>query len=248
MFLLPLAMAFGFTFGLFTAYVAQYRTPCGNNTFRHRLAHISGTHTLSVCWAGIGRMVGEGMSEGLRKGSEHMSEIITYEGVNYREVDRKAMVGDLITYDFEGIRNVIPRKVIEVTHEVARFKPYFDVKEFDEVDGYAHYAYRVLEEIAEPQPEVTDLIANLGRRVHELEGADAVNSPAHYKRGDLETIDIIAHITAGYDDPFVAYCVGNAVKYEDRAPYKHDSPAECLRKAAWYLTKAADHIESKGAS
>lgn len=73
---------------------------------------------------------------------------------------------------------------------------------------------------------------------------DAVNSPSHYKRGEYETIDIIEHITAGYSDPFVAYCVGSTVKYVDRAPFKHDSPAECLRKAAWYLTRAADHIEA----
>lgn len=73
---------------------------------------------------------------------------------------------------------------------------------------------------------------------------DAVNSPQHYKRGKYETIEVIEHITAGYDYPFVAYCVGNAVKYLDRAPYKHDSPAECLRKAAWYITRAAEHTEA----
>lgn len=71
---------------------------------------------------------------------------------------------------------------------------------------------------------------------------DVVNSPQHYKRGKFETIEVIEHITAGYDVPFVAYCVGNAVKYIDRAPYKHESPEECLRKAAWYLTRAADSV------
>lgn len=77
---------------------------------------------------------------------------------------------------------------------------------------------------------------------------DNVNSPQHYTRGDLETIDVIEHIVAGYADPFVSYCVGNAVKYEDRAPFKHGSPAEDLRKAAWYLSRAADHLDGKGAN
>lgn len=128
--------------------------------------------------------------------------------------------------------------------------------------------FELVAEESEPQPDVHALLANLGRRIHEVETAlapksfeerclaeleaheaslekadDAVN-PAHYKRGKYETIDVIEHITAGYDDPFVAYCVGNAVKYADRAPYKHDSPAECLRKAAWYLTRAAEHVEA----
>nr|WP_255723596.1 DUF3310 domain-containing protein [Sporosarcina sp. ACRSL] len=98
--------------------------------------------------------------------------------------------------------------------------------------------------VTEPQPDVTDLIANLGRRVHELE-SDAVNHPQHYTRGKFETIEVIEHMTQGYADPFVAYCVGNTTKYIDRAPYKHGSPAEDLRKAAWYLTRAADHIEGQ---
>lgn len=73
--------------------------------------------------------------------------------------------------------------------------------------------------------------------------ADAVNSPPHYTQGKHEVIDIIEFITEGYDDSFVGYCVGNTVKYVARAPFKHGSPAEDLRKAAWYLTKAADYIE-----
>lgn len=67
---------------------------------------------------------------------------------------------------------------------------------------------------------------------------DAVEHPSHYNAGKYETIDVIEHITEGYEDPFVAYCLGNVVKYIDRAPFKHDSPEQCMRKAAWYLDKA----------
>lgn len=106
-------------------------------------------------------------------------------------------------------------------------------------------------------PELTDLLANISRRLYEVEeslkpsepsgantqaeSVDNVNSPQHYRHGRFETIEIIEDITKKYDDGFVAYCVGNAVKYIDRAPFKHGSPAEDLRKAAWYLTRAADY-------
>ena len=105
-------------------------------------------------------------------------------------------------------------------------------------------------------PELADLLANMSRRLYEVEQAikpseaqedepsDNVNHPSHYTKGKHETIDIIEHITSGYADPFVAYCVGNTTKYIDRAPYKHGSPSEDLRKAAWYLTKAADYLDA----
>lgn len=71
---------------------------------------------------------------------------------------------------------------------------------------------------------------------------DAVEHPPHYNAGKYETIDVIEHITEGYEDPFVAYCLGNVVKYIDRAPFKHDSPEQCMRKAAWYLDKAIEKL------
>lgn len=63
----------------------------------------------------------------------------------YIEVDRKAEVGDLIVYHFEGESDGIARKVIEVTDEVARFDEYYDENDGTTVFGYAHEAYRVLE-------------------------------------------------------------------------------------------------------
>lgn len=64
---------------------------------------------------------------------------------------------------------------------------------------------------------------------------DMVNHPAHYKQGRFETIELIEEITKGYKDGYVAYCVGNALKYLARAPFKHESPEEDLSKAKKYL-------------
>lgn len=172
-------------------------------------------------------------------------------------------VGERVRY--LGVSDVFDDLTVGKEYEVRRvdsneYSEYFEI--IDDVKDEAYFyadGFHFFELVSEPQPDVHALLANLGRRIHEVETAlapipteedgpaeatDAVN-PAHYKRGKYETIDVIEHITAGYDDPFVAYCVGNAVKYADRAPYKHDSPAECLRKAAWYLTRAADHVDKQ---
>jgi len=75
--------------------------------------------------------------------------------------------------------------------------------------------------------------------------SDAVNSPDHYKRGKFETIEVIEEITQGYADGFVAHCAGTAIKYIARAPYKHDTPLEDLRKSAKYLEFAIKRLEAK---
>jgi len=81
---------------------------------------------------------------------------------------------------------------------------------------------------------------------HEYNGlseeADAVNSPTHYTQGKFETIEIIEEITKGYSDGYVAYCVGNTLKYLARAPHKHAEPTEDLRKASKYLEFAIGRL------
>lgn len=71
---------------------------------------------------------------------------------------------------------------------------------------------------------------------------DTVNSPAHYTNAKFETIEIIEEITQGYEDGYVAYLVGNTLKYLARAPYKHEEPTEDLRKAAKYVAFAIEHL------
>lgn len=77
------------------------------------------------------------------------------------------------------------------------------------------------------------------------EPQDAVNSPNHYTQGKFETIEIIEQITSGYDDGFTAHCIGTATKYIARAPFKHDTPLEDLRKAAKYLEFAIERLDAK---
>lgn len=182
-----------------------------------------------------------------------MVKTITHEGVTYEIIEGVAKPGDLIYYCVDGGDVVGVSRVAEDGYEIDDF--------YTEDETYVWVSYGDSYEVIEKAPDVTDIIANLARRVSELETHlapkeceespareskyDAVNSPQHYTRGKYETIDVIEHITQGYGDPFVAYCVGNTIKYADRAPYKHGSPAEDLRKAAWYLTRAADHVEGK---
>lgn len=149
-----------------------------------------------------------------------------------------------------------------------------DTKE--EESGIGEENFDMFELVTEPteappvvaSPSVIELLSNLALRLTkvedkigndvlnpkeadgtptQLESVDNVNSPQHYRHGRFETIELIEGIAKKYDDGFVAYCVGNAVKYVDRAPFKHGSPSEDLRKAAWYLTRAAEHMDEKGA-
>lgn len=74
---------------------------------------------------------------------------------------------------------------------------------------------------------------------------DIVNNPSHYNSGNIETIDLIKEVVSGYDDSFVAHCVGTATKYVSRAPFKHDDNTIDLKKAVAYLNFAIKHLESK---
>jgi hypothetical protein len=66
---------------------------------------------------------------------------------------------------------------------------------------------------------------------------DLVNSPPHYRQGDIECIDAIR--SALTDEEFRGYVKGNAIKYLWRE--KHKGGDEDLKKAAWYLSR----IETK---
>lgn len=60
---------------------------------------------------------------------------------------------------------------------------------------------------------------------------DAVNHPAHYTEGGVETIDYIkSKLTP---DEFRGYIKGNVLKYISRENGKGGN--EDLKKAAWYL-------------
>ena len=61
---------------------------------------------------------------------------------------------------------------------------------------------------------------------------DMVNSPAHYNKANIETIDMIKSVTG---DGFETYLQGNILKYICR--YKYKNGVEDLKKAKWYLNR-----------
>ena len=61
---------------------------------------------------------------------------------------------------------------------------------------------------------------------------DMVNSPAHYNKENIETIDMIESVTG---DGFEAYLQCNILKYICR--YKYKNGVEDLKKAKWYLNR-----------
>ena len=65
-----------------------------------------------------------------------------------------------------------------------------------------------------------------------VELEDMVNSPAHYNKANIETIDMIESVTG---DGFEAYLQGNILKYICR--YKYKNGVEDLKKAKWYLNR-----------
>ena len=70
---------------------------------------------------------------------------------------------------------------------------------------------------------------------------DMVNHPPHYQSDSgIECIDAIRAALGG--DGFIAYCRGNAMKYVWREKV---NAAEDLRKAAFYLDRAAKELEQR---
>lgn len=64
---------------------------------------------------------------------------------------------------------------------------------------------------------------------------DAVNHPAHYKVGGIETIDFIEAKGLNYN-------IGNVVKYLTRADHKGNRKQD-LEKAMWYLTREINSLK-----
>ncbi|WP_198351674.1 DUF3310 domain-containing protein [Streptomyces typhae] len=73
---------------------------------------------------------------------------------------------------------------------------------------------------------------------YELErAADGVNDPSHYTwlPDGLEVIDIAE---------LLSFSLGNVVKYVLRAGRKTDDPLTDLRKAAWYINREINRLET----
>lgn len=108
------------------------------------------------------------------------------------------------------------------------------------------YSNNIMEDIQKiyvnDDPErVKDLIDRFSMPDHNTSD-DKVNSPSHYTSGKFETIEMIEEVTKGYEDGFVAHCVGTSIKYLSRAPFKHDNLSEDISKAKKYLEFALKHL------
>ena len=74
----------------------------------------------------------------------------------------------------------------------------------------------------------------------EHEEQDMVNSPIHYNKAGIETIDALeAMLVDGFD----YYLQGNIVKYLWR--YRYKNGVEDLKKAQWYLNKLIEVYDGK---
>lgn len=74
---------------------------------------------------------------------------------------------------------------------------------------------------------------------------EQIEQPSHYTQGRFEAIEIIDDVIVHYTDGRVAHKIGDALKYIIRAPHKHESPLEDLKKAAKYLEFAINRLEGK---
>lgn len=70
---------------------------------------------------------------------------------------------------------------------------------------------------------------------------DLVNSPPHYRQGDIECIDAIR--AALTEDQYEGYLRGACMKYLWR--YNLKGGVESLRKANWHLDRLISHNEKK---
>ena len=106
-------------------------------------------------------------------------EVIVYNGKKYKLVNRVAKAGDLVIYAFEGHNTKTFDGVVSIVEESGAssvdITPYYN-NDDEEVIGICHGSYRVLkpmeldtpEDLPEPKSN-TEIIANLARRVYELE-------------------------------------------------------------------------------
>ncbi len=69
---------------------------------------------------------------------------------------------------------------------------------------------------------------------------DMVNSPPHYRQGNVECIEAIKAMLTKAE--FDGYCKGNIVKYIWRENQK--GRVESLKKAQWYLNKLVESHEN----
>ena len=85
-----------------------------------------------------------------------------------------------------------------------------------------------------------DYMRMMAEKEPAMEEKVMVNSPLHYNKAGIETIDALeAMLVDGFD----FYLQGNIVKYLWRFRYKNG--VEDLKKAQWYLNKLIEVYDDK---
>lgn len=159
----------------------------------------------------------------------------------------KANVGDLVRSRINTF--VEYGEIVEIENVFEKWSGDSDVSEYyvkgkTYADGQAYYLWAEEFELYLKNGEEEDETPGTERKeASQPEPTqDAVNHPSHYTQGKFETIEIIEEIAQGYSDGYVAYCVGNAIKYLSRAPHKHATAEEDLRKAVAYINFALEKV------
>lgn len=81
-----------------------------------------------------------------------------------------------------------------------------------------------------------------GEPFPEPKNTDPINSPSHYTKGGIETIDYMKAKMS--PEQFIGYLVGNCHKYLSR--FQDKNGLEDLKKCAWYLDKLIQTKETNG--
>lgn len=80
------------------------------------------------------------------------------------------------------------------------------------------------------------------RRVFMSHNDNEINSPSHYTKGGIDTIDFMeAKMTF---EEYIGFMRGNVIKYISRSSFKGQEIKD-LKKAAWYLNRLIDTLEMK---
>ena len=133
-----------------------------------------------------------------------------------------ALASSGVPFYEDSVTDTTPKRMAQLAYEAGKSQA--------QVDKYWKAIGEVQKAGLSPE-RIAELSAQAAKPKARMEGdrGDAVNHPAHYKVGGIETIDFIEAKKLGYN-------LGNVVKYLTRADHKGNRKQD-LEKAKWYLER-----------
>jgi hypothetical protein len=133
-----------------------------------------------------------------------------------------ALASSGIPFYADSVTDTTPKRMAQLAYEAGKSQ--------GQVDKYWKAVGEHQKAALSPE-RIAELSAQAGKLRARMQGdrGDAVNHPAHYKVGGIETIDFIEAKKLGYN-------LGNVVKYLTRADHKGNRKQD-LEKAKWYLER-----------